>query len=284
MMVKMPLTLRSVVPAIPKEPRERVHLEEDLTRIGCIGLLSKPWSVKDEGMVRELTTGAPNQYEGTVQARPEAWDAEKWREAYGFSAGGEGFASRTDKFIGGKFRNAANTKDGFTIANCEDSRAKRVLEFLIPILYLEKPTRVTVTVGNTIFGALLGERKVDWGIVLQAVVAKLVEGARKLKATPIGPYLFHLYMGQEALNREEMVAYEIGLDLLKYNCTPELDSNQDQDSPTRSDPAPSTSAKHNKRKKGDRLGSSPNRGDRNKTKELTQQELEEMSHSFDHAI
>ena len=148
-----------------------------------------------------------------------------------------------DKFIGGKFQNAANPKDGFAIADYEDSRAKRVLEFLIPILYPEKPTRVTVKVGNTIFGALLGERKVDWGIVLQAVVAKLVEGARKLKATPIGPYLFHLYMEQEVLNEEEMVAYEIGLDLLKYDCTPEPDPNQGQDSPTRSDSAPSPSAK-----------------------------------------
>ena len=74
--------------------------------------------------------------------------------------------SRTDRFIGGKFRNAANPKDGFAIADYEDSRAKRVLKFLIPILYTEKPTRVTVTIGNTIFGALLGERKVDWGIVL----------------------------------------------------------------------------------------------------------------------
>ena len=66
MTVKTPITLRSVVPAISKEPGERAHLEEDLTRIGCIGLLSKPWLVKDERMVRELTTGAPNQYEGTV--------------------------------------------------------------------------------------------------------------------------------------------------------------------------------------------------------------------------
>ena len=157
---------------------------------------------------------------------------------YGFSTGGEGFASQTDKFIGEKFRNAANPKDGFAITDCEDSRAKRVLEFLIPILYLEKPTWVTVTVGNTIFGALLGERKVDWGIVLQAVVAKLVEGARKLKATPIGPYLFHLYMEQELLNGEEMVAYEIGLDLLKYDCTPEPDPDQGQDSPIGSDAQP----------------------------------------------
>ena len=199
--------------------------------------------------------GSPKPVRGTIRAWPETWDAGRWREAYGFSAGGEGFASKMDKFIGGKFRNAANPKDGFAIANCEDSKAKRVLEFLVPILYPEKPTRVTVTVGNTIFGALLGERKVDWGILLQAVVARLVDGVRKYKATPIGPYLFHLYMGQELLNREEMVAYEISLDLRKYDCTPDPDPDQGQDSPTRSDLTPSPSAKHNKRKKEDRPGS-----------------------------
>ena len=180
MMGKTPLILRSVVPAIPKGPGERAYLEEDLTRIECIGLLNKPWSVKDERMVRELILEAPNQHEGTVRARPETWDSGRWREAYGLNTGGEGFASRTDKFIGEKFRNATNPKDGFAIADCEDSRAKRVLEFLIPILYPEKPTRVTVTVSNTIFGELLGERKVDWGILLQAVVAKLVCHPRPL--------------------------------------------------------------------------------------------------------
>ena len=105
--------------------------------------------------------GAPNQYEGTVQARPETWDAENWREAYGFDVGGEGFASQTDKFIGAEFRNSASPKDGFAIADYEDSRAMKVLEFLIPILYPEKPTRVTVTVDNIISGALLGEWKVN---------------------------------------------------------------------------------------------------------------------------
>ena len=169
--------------------------------------------------------------------------------------GGEEFASQIDKFIGRKFRNAANPKDGFAIADCEDSRAKRVQEFLISILYPEKPTWVMVIVGNTIFGALLGERKVDWGIVLQAVVVKLVEGARKLKAMPIRPYMFHLYMGQEVLSAEEIVAYDIRLDLLKYDCTPKPELEPDQGSPTRSDPQPSPSIQRNRRKKSDGPGS-----------------------------
>ena len=70
--VRTPLTLQSVVPAIPKEPGERAFLEEDLTRIGCIGLMSKPWSVKDEKMVQELVIGAPNQFKRTVRAHPES--------------------------------------------------------------------------------------------------------------------------------------------------------------------------------------------------------------------
>ena len=74
--------------------------------------------------------------------------------------------SRTDKFLGGKFWDLVNPKDGFAVADCKDIQAKKVLEFLILILYLEKPIRVTVTVGNNIFEALLGEQKVDWGIIL----------------------------------------------------------------------------------------------------------------------
>ena len=236
---RAPLTLRSAVPAISREPGEQAHLEEDLTKIGCIGLISKPRSVKDKKMVRELVTRAPNQYDLIIRGHLETWSVEKWREAYRFDVGDEGFASRTDKFISSKFWHATNPKDGFAIADCEDSRAKKVLEFLIPILYLEKPTWVIVTVDNTIFDALLGERKVDWRIILQSVITKLVEGARKLKATSIGSYMFHFYMGQEVLSVEEMVAYAIGLDLLKYDCT--LEPELDRGSSARSDPQPNPS-------------------------------------------
>ena len=56
------------------------------------------------------------------------------------------------------------------MVDCKEPRARKVLEFLVPLLYPEKPTRVTITVGNTIFGALSRERLVDWGIVVKDLV------------------------------------------------------------------------------------------------------------------
>ena len=93
--------------------------------------------------------------------------------------GGKRFASKTNKFIGKKFQNPVNPKDEFAIVDCKDARAKRVLEFLIRILYSKKPTQVTVTMGNTIFRALLEVQRVNWGIILQSVIAKLMENVQK---------------------------------------------------------------------------------------------------------
>ena len=49
-------------------------------------------------------------------------------------------ASRSEKFCEDKFSNPVNLKDDFAIAECKDMKAWQVLEFLVSILYLEKPT------------------------------------------------------------------------------------------------------------------------------------------------
>ena len=85
-----------------------------------------------------------------------------------------------------------------------DPRERRVLEFVIPILYLEKLNRVTKTMGNTIFGALSGVWKVSWGQVIQEVVGQLVSNLEKGKPSSISPYLFHLYNRNECLRGGEM--------------------------------------------------------------------------------
>ncbi len=70
-------------------------------------------------------------------------------------------ANRKDEFVLGKFEGEVNLKDGFAVEDCIDERHRRLLQFLIPVLHPDKPTRVTITLGNTIFGALNGNRKVD---------------------------------------------------------------------------------------------------------------------------
>ena len=157
----------------------------------------------------------------------------EWRKVYGFGREGEGMASRTDRFIDGMFSSRVNPKDGYAVADCKDPRVKRVLEFLVPLLYPEKPTRVTITVGNTIFGALSGERPVDWGIVVKDLIQRLLSGMGKSKATPICPYIFHLYHSQELLLPAEKKEYRIQEALVKHNV--ESEEEEDPDRPANSD-------------------------------------------------
>ena len=71
-----------------------------------------------------------------------------------------------DKFVDGKFSTLINPKDGHAVIDCIDPRKRKVLEFVVPILYLEKPNWITVMVANTIFGTLFGTRKVSSGLVM----------------------------------------------------------------------------------------------------------------------
>ena len=111
-------------------------------------------------MIREQKIERSNIFDTTIRDRLEEWTAGVWREVYNFLPGGGGMANRTNQYIEGKFRNDTDPKDGFPVRECRDAREPRVLEFLVPIVHSDKPTWVTRMLGNTIFGALSGERSV----------------------------------------------------------------------------------------------------------------------------
>ena len=136
-------------------------------------------------------------------------------------------AGRIDKLVDGKFRTSINPKDGYTIAKCVDLREKRVLEFIVPILYPEKPGKITLIVDNTIFGALSKIRKVNWEQVLHEVVDKLVSGLEKGKPAPISPYLFHLYNRFKRLREDEMQQIEIAKECLEHDVGLEVETQPD---------------------------------------------------------
>ena len=136
-------------------------------------------------------------------------------------------ANWTDLYIEGKFRNEADPKDGFPVRDCKNPRERKLLEFLVPIVHPDKPTRVTRTIGNTIFGALSGERPVDWGKVFSELVQRLVGGAGKSKPTPICPFLYHLYECKGLLTEEEETDYTMAKELNRYRISPKRDQDSD---------------------------------------------------------
>ena len=216
------MSLRNVTPLVPEDEQERTMLREDLIKLGCVGLLDRSWNLKNEEfdqqfvMIREQKAERSNIFDETVRDRPEECTAGVWREVYNFLLGGSGMANRTDRYVEGKFRHEANPKDGFPVRECRDARECRLLAFLVPIVHPDKPTRVTCTLENTIFGALSGERLVDWAKFFAELVNRLVGAANKTKPTPVCPFLYHLYESKEILTAEEETDYQAVQELNRY--------------------------------------------------------------------
>ena len=227
------VSLRNVTPVISVNEGERGMLKSDLEDLGCAGLLERPWNLKNEDfiqqfvLIREGKQERNNMFDTTIRDRPEEWTAGVWREVYDFQPGGSGLVHRTDLYIEGKFRNDADPKDGFPVRDCRDSRERRLLELLVPIVHPDKPTRVTRTIGNTIFGALSGDRPVDWGKVFSELVQRLVDVVGKAKPTPICPFLYHLYECKGLLTEEEETYYTTAKELNRYRISPERDEDSD---------------------------------------------------------
>ena len=142
---------------------------------------------------------------------------------------GGGLANRTDKYVEGKFLHEVDPKDGFLVRECKDARERRLLEFLGPIVHLDKPTRVTHTLENTIFGPIRGERSVDWSVIFVELVNWLVGGAGKTIPTPICPFLYHLYESKGLLTKEEETNYKAVQELDRYRITPDRDPESDSE-------------------------------------------------------
>ena len=61
----------------------------------------------------------------------------------------------------------------------------------------------------------------NWRQIIQEVVGHLVGNLEKGKASPISPYLFHLYYRNECLRSEEMKEVEVARECLVYGIGPD---------------------------------------------------------------
>ena len=64
------ILLKNVAPAVPKRESKLKDLIEDLTWMGCEGLLAKPWNLRSEAILREFLSKRGNQWERTMRQVP----------------------------------------------------------------------------------------------------------------------------------------------------------------------------------------------------------------------
>ena len=140
------MALKAVMLVISRRAKEKAMLEEEIRLMGCHGVMERPWCLKYEKIVVELLTDQDNRWTRTVRQDLDKWTTTAWRKVYNFPIRGEGMAMRIKKYVDGKFKNPVSPKDRYVVLDCKDVKAKRVLEFLVHILYLEKPTRLIVTI------------------------------------------------------------------------------------------------------------------------------------------
>ena len=55
------VSFKSIMALVPKDEEEKRQLSEDLSWVGCKGLLVQPWSIRSEDMVREFLQECSNE-------------------------------------------------------------------------------------------------------------------------------------------------------------------------------------------------------------------------------
>ena len=181
-----------------------------------------------EEILREFKFEQGNQWVHTKRRDPDTWTPDVWNRVYGFLRGiTEGLASRKDTFYAEKFRSDNDLKQGIHPGNCRSKREHRVLEFLMPIMNPEKPKRISLTLANTLFGALSGSMPVNWGLLIHEVVMKALPYIGK-KPSFFSPFLYHHFDLQVPDEDDELT---IAAEEVTYKLQPEVGETETSSDP-----------------------------------------------------
>ena len=83
----------------------------------------------------------------------------------------------------------------------------------------EKPKRLSITMANTLFGAMSGVRPVNWGRFIHEYLEKSLPQIGR-KPLFVFPYILHLYQHHGCINEVEEVALTIPEDEVVYKLGP----------------------------------------------------------------
>ena len=114
-----------------------------------------------------------------------------------------------------------------------------MIEFMMPILNPEKPKQVTLTVANTLFGALSGVRPMNWGVIIHEIVTRGISQLRK-KPSYISPFIMHLYEFHHCTTVDEDDKLLTGREEVRYKLQPAPHEDSPEGDPPIPDVPPSS--------------------------------------------
>ena len=89
----------------------------------------------------------------------------------------------------------------------------------MPILNPEKPKRITLTMANTMFGAMSGVQPVNWGMLIHEVVGRAIPHIGR-KPSYLSPFILHLYKHYECIRMDEEDLLTIASEEVAYKLHP----------------------------------------------------------------
>ena len=89
----------------------------------------------------------------------------------------------------------------------------------MPIFNPEKPKRISLTMANTLFGALSGVRPVNWGLLIHEIVGRALPNIEK-KPSYLSPFIFHLYKHYDCITAEKEDLLTIAAEEVTYKVRP----------------------------------------------------------------
>ena len=188
-----------------------VQLEEDLTRMGCMGLYEKPWIFqKGRAAVELIPPGTPR---GVYRANPLAWTREVWCNVYSF-AEEKGWRPEVNRELLEKhIASSYDVSECYRSDQFKNSRLRRVVEFLNPIFHPNRRERITARLATTYIQAFFEISFPDWGMLLEEAFLPQLRAVQQggCSKTFITPYLMHLYENYGCLEPGEARLWKLGM-------------------------------------------------------------------------
>ena len=121
--------------------------EDDLIRMGCVGLYEKPWFFPKGTMVAELLP--PGEPRGDYRANPRARTRELWRNVYSFAEEKEWKLEVDRKLLEEHLSSGYDPSECYRSEQFKNRRLRRVVEFLNPIFHPNRHERITAKLATT---------------------------------------------------------------------------------------------------------------------------------------